>query len=370
MKGSIRALVGEGLVWLLLAGNALAGGLYALSDLGNLAGNDAMAINNGGQVVGGRSFTAGYHAFLYSGGAMQDLGTLYPTQNWSDAIDINNAGTVVGASEIWNDSGESNKLPFLYSGGVMTEVPGFGGGYGAARGINKLGQVVGISAYSNGVTHAFLYSAGSVVDLGAFMGATGYSCAYGINDQTQVVGVSPNQNGADRGFLWQNGSMTDLGDVGGGTGGAYAYHINNGGQVVGESWSGAPTSQGPHYAFLWQNGVMSNLGVLPGANGSLAEGINDSGVVVGSSGNRLFVWDSVNGMRDANNLLDASGAGWTLYGCRDINDLGQIAGWGTNPSGQTHGFILTPVPEPSIIALLGIAIITYLIYFKTAAGTF
>jgi len=31
----------------------------------------------------------------------------------------------------------------------------------------------------------------------------------------------------------------------------------------------------------------------------------------------------------------------TLYGARDINNLGQIAGWGTNPSGQIHGFLLT-----------------------------
>jgi hypothetical protein len=28
-----------------------------------------------------------------------------------------------------------------------------------------------------------------------------------------------------------------------------------------------------------------------------------------------------------------------------INDRGQIAGWGVNPSGEVHGFLLTPLEE-------------------------
>jgi probable HAF family extracellular repeat protein len=149
--------------------------------------------------------------------------------------------------------------------------------------------------------------------------------------------------------------MADLGDLSGGSGNTRAYAINSLGQIVGASVVASPL----HHAFLWQDGVMTDLGVLSDTDSSLAEGINDSGVVVGSSyedggiltSHRLFIWDSINGMRDANNLLDSSSAGWTLYGCRDINNLGQIAGWGTNPDGQIRGLLLTPVPEPSTLII-------------------
>jgi probable HAF family extracellular repeat protein len=57
-------------------------------------------------------------------------------------------------------------------------------------------------------------------------------------------------------------------------------------------------------------------------------------------------------MKDLNNLILPT-SGWTLnYAC-DINDLGQIVGYGTNPNGVTHAFLLTPVPEPSALVLLG-----------------
>ena len=37
----------------------------------------------------------------------------------------------------------------------------------------------------------------------------------------------------------------------------------------------------------------------------------------------------------------------------DINDRGQIIGYGTNPDGHTHAYILTPIPLPGAL-LLGI----------------
>ena len=72
-----------------------------MRSLGRLAGgnnSEAFGINNVGQVVGA-SATFGFgrdHAFLYSEGTMQDLGTL--GSNTSKANGISDGGYVVGES--------------------------------------------------------------------------------------------------------------------------------------------------------------------------------------------------------------------------------------------------------------------------------
>jgi probable HAF family extracellular repeat protein len=48
-------------------------------------------------------------------------------------------------------------------------------------------------------------------------------------------------------------------------------------------------------------------------------------------------------MRDLNNLIGA-GSEWTLQYASAVNDNGQIVGYGINPLGQIHAFLLTPVP--------------------------
>jgi probable HAF family extracellular repeat protein len=62
-----------------------------------------------------------------------------------------------------------------------------------ARGINSNGQVVG-SATTNGIAHAFLYSAGIMTDLNSLVPThSGWTQtdANAINDNGQVVGARP-----------------------------------------------------------------------------------------------------------------------------------------------------------------------------------
>ena len=63
-------------------------------------------------------------------------------------------------------------------------------------------------------------------------------------------------------------------------------------------------------------------------------------------------------MSDLNNDI-SSGSGWTLDEATGINDKGQIVGYGTNPSGQSEAFLLTPVPEPSTLALGGMGMAAF-----------
>ena len=176
--------------------------------------------------------------------------------------------------------------------------------------------------------------------------------AYDINDSGQVVGYATNGGNAQRAFLFSNGIMQDLGNLGGRFG-SLANGINELGQVVGT----ASTSNGHPHAFFYSNGTMQDLGTL-GGNNSVAYGVNASGQVIGDSlypggglNNHSFLYS--NGiMSDLNNLLDSSGADWSLIHANGIDDSGSIVGWGLAPNGQTHAFLLTSVPEPMTALLV------------------
>lgn len=103
---------------------------------------------------------------------------------------------------------------------------------------------------------------------------------------------------------------------------------------------------------------MSDLGVLPGGSVSTANGVNDSGIVVGmsdvsSGANHAFVY--ANGaMSDLNNLTVNLPDTFLLKDAFAINSSGDIVGEGYNSSWPSHyeAFLLTPVPEPGALALL------------------
>ena len=349
-------------------------------DLGTLGGNpqqedsQAYGINNSGQIVGWswNSNNAG-HAFLDSGGTMQDLGTLGGTA--SGATAINNSGQVVGNSTTTTASSPPAHA-FLYSDGSMQDLGTFGGEWSVAYGINDSGQVAGWASYgSSYLGHAFLYSGGTMQDLGT-LGTGAYSWAYGINNSGQVVGASYiNSSSTEHAFLDSGGTMQDLTPVG--SAGSEALAINNAGQVVGNNNG---------QAFIDSGGTMSDLnGLINPALGLVLENataINDQGWIVGYGYAAADVYKLIHGYV----LKPALSGDANLDGKVDVNDLtivltnfGKTAGmsWETGDfsgDGKVDINDLTDVlanfsrnvwtaagvgtvPEPSCVILLGISVI-------------
>ena len=134
-----------------------------------------------------------------------------------------------------------------------------------------------------------------------------------------------------------------------------AILMNTRGQVAGSGMNEA-ASQRP---VMWTaDGRIVDMG--------LTSGINDAGEIVGWAGRietvteRAFVWTESEGMLDLNDLLDDSGAGWTLRSAQAINDSGQILVRGIF-DGRFTAALLTPiVPEPAATGLLAAAGLTAL----------
>lgn len=169
-----------------------------MTDLGTLGGDASWGygINESGHVVG-QSMIAPYpdntgHAFLWSGG-MQDLGT----GGWihSRAMGMNDNGDVVGL--LGNDDGTNTYHAFLWSGGIQD----LGGPQKMALDINNAGLIVGESG--QGGLQAILWENGQMKDLNTLIDAgSGWvlQSARAINEKGQIVGKG-SFNGATRAFM-------------------------------------------------------------------------------------------------------------------------------------------------------------------------
>lgn len=338
---------------------------YSIVDLGLVPGGDggtkAYAINSAGQVVG--SDIGGTKSFLWTpGGGMRIVPELENDFPWvpsfNAAYDINDRGQVVGESNnagFWWDSNTPDAAPmnlrkvhdsfFPYAinnwgiiagktGGNVAAVimpgaglrsvplPPLGYAEGAARAVNSTGSVAGdIWRWEAGTgrdewPEANLWAGGPAsVNMGLLSAADQGSRGYGLNDLNHVVGLVQDPEWNEQAFFWS------------------------------------------------EAGGMQALAMLPGElddggrTQSAAYAVNNLDFIVGQSSGHAALWTPADGVLQLDQLLDGTGAGWVLSTARDINERGQIVGWGSFNDEPYHAYVMTPVPEPATAGLVGLAVL-------------
>jgi probable HAF family extracellular repeat protein len=161
----------------------------------------ALAINNKNQIVGEGTLNGASHAFLLDAGTgvMTDLGSyggpLWGCVGGTQAGAINDAGSVVGGGY---DGGE-NIHAFLWTSGGLQDLGSMvSGGEAWANDINDSGVIVGFGTdplNPNGNYHAFVYRDGTMTDLNSLidpgLGVT-LDWASGVNDAGQIIATDYN----------------------------------------------------------------------------------------------------------------------------------------------------------------------------------
>ena len=270
--------------------SAWLGEACAFTSLGTLAGgsvSEAWGINDSGEIVGWSDNAAGHRKAFFYDGSITDLGTLAGRSD-SEAAAVNASSEVAGTALNFGVP-PTDRLAFIYLpapahtlGAGINGLGTLGGDESVAIDVNDAGQVVGGAEDASGKMWPFLWEAGVMTNLGALGGESELVThrAQAVNSSGQVAGTSPTAAGASHAFIWESGSMTDLGTLPGGSS-SWAFGINDVGKIVGT----ADVTGGDYHAFIWDGSTMTDLNDLIDPNSTWelirATDINNDGEIVG-----------------------------------------------------------------------------------------
>ena len=241
-----------------------------MTDLGTLGGDNSqgLAINGPGEVVGESGTKTGSSPFLSNASDHKLTGLSF----MNDAFGINDSGQIAGMC---------NELPanpeifacVVSSDGTVTalgdSVPPLGNSNfecSEAVAINNDGQALA-NCSGPGIPEggAVVWTNGTPTVVGTL---GGHAAGTAINNNGQVVGIAQTSTGAEDGFLWSNGTITDLGRS------FVPPAINDSGVIVGGQ-------------FVDSGGTVQNLNTLiPAGSGfqiQSATGINDNGQIIANA---------------------------------------------------------------------------------------
>jgi probable HAF family extracellular repeat protein len=254
-----------------------------------LLGAEATGINNNGDIVGyeldnvlnGSAVSPYAQGYLYSHGQYTLLRPNPPESTDLIPRDVNDSGEIVGIVGSFSFIGSFVGTSFLYTK-FSALAPTW------ADGVDDTGKVVGyintqdFTFGYDGIKNFFFSPAVPGLPLMnpdtvlQYPGATS-SFPLGINNSGQVVGYDQ-IGGTYHGFLYINGAWSSLDDPAAANG-TFAEDINDSGMIVGYyvDANGAP------HGFEFNMGAASWTTIdYPGASQTFLNGINDTGQIVGT----------------------------------------------------------------------------------------
>ena len=305
---------------------------YQIVDLGTLGGySAAFGLNDCLQVVGKSWVGPGeIHAFLFSGGSMKDLGTIGEDDK-SVAYDVNDSGQVVGASI---GSVSPFHAAFLYSAGSIVDLSPLGSHAAAALAINNASRVTVVALETAIVSHGYVFD-----------GSNAHNPLHEIEAKSpwpadvdaagDVVGSALNGEGVGQTFVDAGGVMSFVDPQ---KENRYAQGVSPSGEwIVGDANGETVGYIGPVGPWRYRVPAKQEIRLTDSPGEALA--VNDAGWAVGHEGlpARAFVYDGV--LRDLNGLIPAH-SGWLLFEAHDIDNRGEIVGTGYH-NGEMRAFLLT-----------------------------
>ncbi|MCC6070799.1 PKD domain-containing protein [Massilia sp. GCM10020059] len=285
-----------------------------LHSIGFVGGGQAQtrAVNRHGQVTGFATTPMGHgHAFRWS--KETGLIALSPNITSSFGEDINNGGEVAGAIIVNVDQLHA---AFWNSRNVLQDLGTLAGTAAMALALNDAGTVVGWSSAPRGPDFRLPFRwtlASGMQSLATYPSENAQ--ASDINADGYIVGSAAfREDGPDRAFLWT--PRAGLMDIGGSGPLSRATRINDKGMVIGFLGNG--------FGFAWtREHGLTEIG-SPDFSSSLADDLNKRGQVVGSVGNRAYVWTRARGIVDLNTRVRNAPQGLVLVRALAISDKGSI----------------------------------------------
>ncbi len=232
-------------------------------------------MNGHGDLVGTDNTIPGRHAFLVNRDSYVSLdssGVL--GTHISFARDINDEGDIVGG--YIRDDGNEHGFILRHDVLITLDVP-FAGSLGTQLGgINNSGIITGVWVDGAFTAHGFVYEKGNFAHL-EYPGALD-TFPYGINSRGDIVGNwDTDQSTVGHGFVLSRGQIFSIDVPDAVPDGTAANGINDSGQIVG-SFIG---EDGNSHGFLAEGSTFTTLDCVEGANTGVW-GINSAGQIAGT----------------------------------------------------------------------------------------
>jgi hypothetical protein len=320
-----------------------------------------------GHVAGAFTTTDGsIHPFIWKPGDTSVTPLSFPSKTFHSAVAsyLNDSDQVVGIGYPPDGHGGTIGIPAALTwnaAGVLTVLPTRNGNQTEAWGINNAGTICGMCRSPQGRTQSTDTAIWKLVSgkWTLYPVVTNGVWSMSVNNVGQVLHGSANPPVP---HLWTpdvpngtSGSDMLLQDISVPNGG-YAGAVNDSGQVA--------FGGGTLYLPTATLGLPAGYSAIPpiAVSGALrgfgVDGMTNTLNVVGEQWNQidtktayntLWIWNPTNGTRDLKSLVDSSATGWDIgpfgsgyYHRVSINESGQIAATGLDPSGHYHGYVLTP----------------------------